>query len=192
MYCLLGLVLILLAIYLESTRKMSSLFYVLAILLILVFGLMIVQPKEGFLGFAPTTYNMGSCGGKTLKPEDSIVRNPMVSWEGLTYKTTSEEPDRQHQWRRPPTNLPLVKDTYITSPIGEDILLGDDLLSAYYPSVDGNPDSQKRMFMFAQNQCRPECCPGTYSCDRGCVCTTEQQRNLIAGRGGNATKGNDL
>ena len=192
MYCLLGLVLILLAIYLESTRKMSSLLYVLAILLILVFGLMIVQPKENFLGFAPTTYNMGSCGGKTLKPEDSIVRNPMVSWEGATYKTTTEEPDRQHQWRRPPTNLPLVKDTYITSPIGEDILLGDDLLSAYYPSVDGNPDSQKRMFMFAQNQCRPECCPGTYSCDRGCVCTTEQQRNLIAGRGGNATKGNDL
>ncbi len=193
MYCILGLILILVAVYLESNRKMDQLFYALAILVILLIGSMMTnKPNEGFLGFAPTEYSMGSCGGRALKAEDSIVRNPAVSWEGVTYKNTSEEPDRKHQWRRPPTNLPLVKDTYITSPIGEDILLGDDLVSPYYPSVDGKPDSQRRMFMFAQNQCRPDCCPATYSCDGGCVCTTEAQRNMIAGRGGNASKGNDI
>jgi hypothetical protein len=193
MYCILGLVLILVAVYLQSNRKMDQLFYALAILVILLIGSMLTnKPTEGFLGFAPTEYSMGSCGGRMLKAEDSIVRNPAVSWEGVTYKNTSEEPDRKHQWRRPPSNLPLVKDTYITSPIGEDILLGDDLVSPYYPSVDGKPESQHRMFMFAQNQCRPDCCPATYSCDGGCVCTTEAQRDMIAGRGGNASKGNDI
>ena len=44
------------------------------------------------------------------------------------------------------------------------------------------------MFMFAYNQCRPECCPSTYSCDKGCVCTTEQQRKFIGvTRGNNKT-----
>ena len=191
MYCILGLVLILVAVYLESNRKMDQLFYALALLAILLVG-SAISTNEGFMGFAPTEYSMGSCGGKMLRPEDSIVRNPSVSWEGVTYKTSQEEPNRQHQWRRPPTNLPLVRDTYITSPVGEDILLGNDLVSAFYPSVDGSPESERRMFMFAQNQCRPECCPSTYSCDRGCVCTTEKQRNLIAGRGGNAVPGNDI
>ena len=170
---------------------MDQLLYVLGFLvLVLVLSLMYQQPTEGFANFAPVTYNMGNCGGKLLTANDSIVRNPMVSWEGVTYKTTQDEPDRKHQWRRPPTNLPLVKDTYITSPVGEDILLTDDLVSAYYPSVDGQKGSPQRMFMFANNQARPECCPSTYSTSTGCVCTTEQQRDLIAGRGGNASKGN--
>ena len=45
------------------------------------------------------------------------------------------------------------------------------------------------MFMFAYNQCRPECCPSTFSCDHGCVCTTEQQRNFINSRGNPQIKG---
>ena len=191
-YCGLGLILILIAIYMESNRNKEQLLYVLGFLvLLLVLSLMYKQPNEGFSNFAPVTYNMGNCGGKMLTASDSIVKNPMVSWEGVRYKTTQEEPDRKHQWRRPPSNVPLVKDTYITSPVGEDILLTDDLVSAYYPSVDGQDGSPQRMFMFANNQARPECCPATYSTSTGCVCTTEQQRDLIAGRGGNSSKGND-
>ena len=54
------------------------------------------------------------------------------------------------------------------------------------PSVDssGNP---KSMFTFAYNQCKPECCPSTYSCDGGCICTTESQRDFLAKRGLNKT-----
>lgn len=44
-------------------------------------------------------------------------------------------------------------------------------------------DGQRQMFMFAKNKCSPNCCPSTYSCAGGCVCTTEQQRNLINKRG---------
>ena len=195
MFCLLGLLLILVIIFVESNRDLNQLIYALVVLLILIGGTMISQPnprKEGFLGYAPTEYNMGSCGGKMLKPEDSI-RPMMSNWDGIKYTGgSSDEANRQHKWRHSPSNLPLVKDTYITSPVGDDILLTDDLTSAYYPTVDGKAGSQQRMFMFAQNQVRPECCPSTYSSDMGCVCTTESQRNFIAGRGGNAAPGNEI
>ena len=47
------------------------------------------------------------------------------------------------------------------------------------------------MFLFAQNQCKPECCGASYSCGGGCVCTTAAQRQLIASRGGNRTAPED-
>jgi hypothetical protein len=50
------------------------------------------------------------------------------------------------------------------------------------------PDS---LFMFKNNQCKPECCGASFSCGGGCVCTTPQQRQYIAGRGGNRTAPED-
>ena len=50
------------------------------------------------------------------------------------------------------------------------------------------PDS---LFMFKNNQCKPECCGSSFSCGGGCVCTTPQQRQYIAGRGGNRTAPED-
>ena len=43
------------------------------------------------------------------------------------------------------------------------------------------------LFMFKNNQCKPECCGASYSCDGGCVCTTPQQRTYLNQRGGNRT-----
>jgi len=43
------------------------------------------------------------------------------------------------------------------------------------------------LFMFKNNQCKPSCCPSSVSCDGGCVCTTPDQRQLLASRGGNKT-----
>ena len=40
-------------------------------------------------------------------------------------------------------------------------------------------------------QCKPECCGASFSCGGGCVCTTPQQRQYIAGRGGNRTEPED-
>jgi hypothetical protein len=51
------------------------------------------------------------------------------------------------------------------------------------PSIDGYPNSSKSMFMFSQNQCKPECCPSTYSCDKGCICPTANQKNFICNKG---------
>lgn len=50
-------------------------------------------------------------------------------------------------------------------------------------SVDGTPNTTNSMFMFSQNQCKAECCPSTYSCDKGCICPTENQKNFICNKG---------
>ena len=52
------------------------------------------------------------------------------------------------------------------------------------PEFQPGPDS---LFMFKNNDVKPECCSSTYSSDMGCVCTTPQQRNYINMRGGNRT-----
>lgn len=52
------------------------------------------------------------------------------------------------------------------------------------PEFQPGPDS---LFMFKNNQAKPECCSASYSTDTGCVCTTPQQRNYINMRGGNRT-----
>ena len=53
------------------------------------------------------------------------------------------------------------------------------------PPVEVGPDS---LFMFKNNQCKPECCGASWSCDGGCVCTTPDQREFINTRGGNRTR----
>lgn len=50
------------------------------------------------------------------------------------------------------------------------------------------PDS---LFIFKNNQCKPECCGASFSCGGGCVCTTPQQRDYINKRGGNRTQPED-
>jgi hypothetical protein len=42
---------------------------------------------------------------------------------------------------------------------------------------------------FTNNECKPECCGATLSCDGGCVCTTPEQRTFINTRGGNRKQG---
>ena len=57
--------------------------------------------------------------------------------------------------------------------------------------LDGPPVviDQDHLFLFTNNQCRPDCCDSTLSCDGGCVCTTPEQRDLINTRGGNRLLG---
>ncbi len=43
------------------------------------------------------------------------------------------------------------------------------------------------LFIFRNNQSKPECCSASYSSDTGCVCTSPEQRNYINMRGGNRT-----
>jgi hypothetical protein len=57
------------------------------------------------------------------------------------------------------------------------------------PEVEMGPDS---LFMFKNNQCKPECCGASFSCDGGCVCTSPQQRDFINTRGGNRTISGDF
>ena len=58
------------------------------------------------------------------------------------------------------------------------------------PSVTGDKNDPKAMFMFAHNQSHPDCCPSTYSTSTGCVCVTKKQADHLSKRGGNQK--NDL
>lgn len=51
--------------------------------------------------------------------------------------------------------------------------------------------SPDNLFMFKNNQCKPECCGASFSCSGGCVCTTPAQRQMLASRGGNRTAPED-
>ena len=57
-------------------------------------------------------------------------------------------------------------------------------LRGLWPKFEPGPDS---LFMFRDNQCKPECCGASFACDGGCVCTTPDQRKFINERGGNRT-----
>jgi hypothetical protein len=57
-------------------------------------------------------------------------------------------------------------------------------LNGYFPKFTPGPDN---LFMFKDNQCKPECCGASFACDGGCVCTTPEQRDFINMRGGNRT-----
>ena len=45
-------------------------------------------------------------------------------------------------------------------------------------------DPNKMMFLVG-NKVDTDCCPGAFNTDTGCVCLTEQDRTLMAHRGGN-------
>jgi len=76
-----------------------------------------------------------------------------------------------------PTGNTISKWRY-TAP--NEKLLGDEFVPG--------PDS---LFMFKNNQCKPECCGASFSCGGGCVCTTPEQRQMVASRGGNRTQPED-
>lgn len=50
------------------------------------------------------------------------------------------------------------------------------------PAVEVGPDN---LFIFKNNECKPECCGATLSCDGGCVCSSPEQRNFLNSRGNN-------
>lgn len=56
------------------------------------------------------------------------------------------------------------------------------------PEFEPGPDS---LFIFKNNQCKPECCGASFSCGGGCVCTSKTQRDYINSRGGNRTQPED-
>ena len=92
------------------------------------------------------------------------------------------------------SNFNLLKDSskWRKSPNNLDLKCPDDMpTSKSDPTLDGTNKHNNSKFTLACNQCKPECCPSTYSCDRGCICTNEQQRKFINQRGFNRTLPDD-
>lgn len=82
-------------------------------------------------------------------------------------------------WRKEPCNNSLTRGP-IYVPQGTPLPLANEERAVMPPD-----DS---MFLFSHNTASLDCCPATYTTDRGCVCTTEQQRKYVGEmRGGNKT-----
>ena len=78
-------------------------------------------------------------------------------------------------------------DTYdapLVNSLGE---LGN--LYASLKNNKGGPVPPKGLFLFTDNQFKPECCyePQQYSSSTGCACISEDQMKYISSRGGNNT-----
>jgi len=88
------------------------------------------------------------------------------SYDNLQLKTNCGE----EGWRKPPCNPP-EKSSLMFLPQGTPLPLKNEMIYSELPS-----DS---MFILAQSVSSPDCCPSTFSTDRGCVCTTPLQRKYI-------------
>ena len=115
----------------------------------------------------------------------NIVRSlpaSMGPFDGLCLQTGNKE-----YWMKSPDNTALIPNdalfSYLSSQ-GPTKPVFTDNSALYGPSVDGHPESDKKLFMLANNRTSPNCCPSTFSTSTGCVCTTKNQRDFVASRGG--------
>lgn len=164
---LLPIVLILLLgiVYVSLSKDKSKIFLMLAVVLAILY-LCMLNLRENYTNYAPVNHKTGVCSGHDLTGKVGL--NHKFTYDNLLLKNNVSD-------------HPLVSDVTIFSPVGDGIRLTSDISPEKLPTVDGTPGKPNKMFMLAHNQCRPECCPGLYSCDRGCVCLTDEQKKFIQG-----------
>lgn len=167
----LTLLLVLSVVYVASQKQQNKLMVALVVVSVVLFFCM-MDMREKFSNYAATNHKMGVCSGidLTKQPSGSLVRG----YDALSIKQKKDD----HK---------LLSDVSISTPTGDEVKLQSDMMSDSFPTVDGGESSPKHMFILARNQCRPGCCPSTYSCSTGCVCTSNKQRKYINTRGGNRT-----
>ena len=118
-----------------------------------------------------------------ISNDPGLLYNNVSAYDGLCLKT-----DNAEFWSHSPNNVPLVNDDTLFTVQGHSTPekpVKSDPSSLSGPSIDGTPDQPNKMFMFANNQSSPNCCPSTFSTSNGCVCTTDKQRDFVASRGYN-------
>jgi len=52
-------------------------------------------------------------------------------------------------------------------------------------SLPSQADKSNEFMLMVGNKVDPDCCPAAFNTDTGCVCLTEQDKDLFAHRGGN-------
>ena len=118
-----------------------------------------------------------------INNDPGLLYNNVSAYDGLCLKTGNPE-----QWRHSPSNVPLISNDNLYTIQGHDSPLKpviSDPSSLSGPSLDGTPDQPNKMFMFANNQSSPSCCPSTFTTSTGCLCTTDKQMDFVASRGYN-------
>lgn len=179
-----GLFIILLVIILlsklHSLDKYNIGWYGLVFLVIIIVS--VISVKSGFVGNcnmrepftgAPIDYVLGKCGGLKYGgvPDIATVTG---NYDGLKLKNGT----------KPDYNILSGDKVAYHSPVGDAYALNPDTyMTPTYAPIDGKLGSPQMMSMFAYNRSSPECCPSTFSSDRGCVCMSQAQRDFINSRG---------
>ena len=138
--------------------------------------------RDNFVGgYAPLNYtykvnDYGSCSGKNYVDASNyaVINNKLGStatYDGLILNT----PKNNNQLSKP----------VMFSPVGDGYILDDAMNSENFPTVDGKDGSPRSMFILKNNVSSPDCCPSTYSDSMGCICTTNEQREMVNRRGRN-------
>jgi len=177
-----------------AKSRLAVVVSILVIILILCYIQISYKNKEmfsGFNGYSPLGYvmtNGGSGGNVGIDGQDSNVDcgrynygdinsqiGPSGTYDGIRLKS------------RIATN-PLINDVTIFNNVGDGYILKDAMNSQYFPSIDGQKDSPKSMFVLKNNAVSWDCCPSTFGAGmNGCVCPSQEQLNMFAGRSGNRT-----
>ena len=118
-----------------------------------------------------TDKNMNEYMNEPAPVNYSMSKGVLGAYGGIKFKTPCPG-----GWRKPPC-VETVKKGNFWVPQGTPLPLKNEMFFSELP--------EPSMFVFAQNYVSPACCPATYSTDRGCVCTTSQQRRLIGETRGN-------
>lgn len=181
------ILIILAVVYAGSLDNARTRLYVVLVVLALIlllcwFHTRDSNPIEGFQlsGYAPLGYKLRlrdgndtkSCDGYNYMDINKQIA-PLGSYDGVILKSKL-------------TTAPLMNKVFISSPVGDDIQLTQDPASKNFPTVDGQPNSDKHLFVFANNNFGWDC-HSQYSTDRGEVCLSPEQLNMFMDRGKNLT-----
>ena len=170
---------LLISLYVNNNKNRTNLIFILCATIVYVCYLLEFVKRPNIMNLetfqAQLDYKMGAYS--QLKVNNDNTRN--------LYDPTSKVKCGE---RKRPCNIGLHTDIRFDTPMGtEERYIPDPGHNPTMPSVTGNPDDPKSLFTFTHNQCHPDCCPSTYTCDRGCVCTTKEQIDFINKRGKNRT-----
>lgn len=204
-------IVILAVLYAGTVNNARTRLYVVIGVLVIVFGLCWLELRpngrdmgwmfEGFTsassagagsglaGYAPLNYTMrimdnnpnlagsaasiqGGCDGYNYQNLNSLL-SPLGTYDGINLPRKID-------------TAPLMGNVFLTSPVGDDIQLTEDPASKNFPTVDGTPNGEKHLFVFAKNNFGGAC-HSQYSTDRGQVCISPEQVNMFMSRGMNLT-----
>lgn len=104
---------------------------------------------------------------------------------GLFVRATGAEHFMQKEKGMPLDMEPVENAVGVAGYNGTPPLLGSEPKPVSEKPYDMANDNE--LFQFESNQISPDCCPSSFTTDRGCICLTDAQRREFATRGGNAS-----
>jgi hypothetical protein len=127
--------------------------------------------------------NLATQNAAGANPVNNSVSTTTTSKEGFTganinygesslYDLTDDQPINTSSWSQP--DLTITPGQPL-SPAVQKFMER----KSYLPLPEGE------MFMFANTEFKPECCPNTYSNSSGCACTSVHDIGVLKTRGGN-------